>query len=852
MKPTIFISYTHNDEIEVDNIVKFFKPMELKDEIVIHQDRRVKSGGDLFPEIQDMMEMSDIFLLFVSQDYLLSPACLKEVEFAKKKRKEENAIVVPIIMSNCTWKDNEFISSLKCLPKDAQAVSSYTDKSEAYNHVYKEILPHIEYRKKIYSLKFREAFSSSLNDSGFLKTSLSSRKELLLTDIYVYPKLQCCEEMEGKDKIIFEKKVFDAHELIDNFKMGTKLILAGDGQSGKSSLLMRLCSEYREKNFYPILIKDKERFFEGSFEKRIEKAFVEEYETELLLSDIPKDKIILLIDDFHNARDQEKLLEIIANYTNVYLIVDDVFSINIKESGRLCNFVRYRILEYNSLQRDALLKKWLNVSDCSQEDIDIAEDKYRILDEKTAIVDSVLGKVFGKGIMPSYPFFILSIVSTYDSVKKPLDQDITSQGYCYQALLLYYLSKQKVKSDEVDTYMNFLSQFAYDLYNKKRQKATEDEFNEFFEKYKSEYTFTIKKDLFLSNLERAQILKFSLGYYSFTYSYLYYFFTGKFFAEEEDSIVNEDLQNMVNNLHKEENAYITIFIAHHTKKKLLLEKIKTICESLFKKDSPAKLDKSELAFFDDQSKSIIQSKIIPNNYEETRRKELVAKDEQESTEPDEFNDEFAIELRRAIKTVEVAGQILKNRIGSIKINEAREIYRIAQNVHLRLMSNFLGMIKDEKNQKILIDYISNHIKPRKEDEIMSDLEKKENAKKIFWNLNYFVILALIDKIRASLGSSKLCDIIKGISEESDNPVLKIIKHVDLMWYKKQVDIEEIKKIIFEDGNFSEIAKSAMRFFVSSFVAHHKLNYKEISQIKSALGISQTCIQKSVLNWQKNK
>lgn len=852
MKPTIFISYTHSDENEVDNIVKFFKPMELSGEIVIHQDRRVKSGGDLFPEIQEMMEESDIFLLFVSQDYLLSPACIKEVDFARKKRKENNIIVVPIILSNCTWTNNEFISSLKCLPKDAQAVSSYADRSEAYNYIYKEILPHIEYRKKIYSLKFSKVFSSSLNDSGFLKSSLSSRKELLLTDVYVYPKLQCCEEMDRNDKFFSEKKVFDAHELIDNFRIGTKLILAGDGQSGKTSLLMRLCSEYREKNFYPILIKDKERFFEGSLEKRIEKSFAEEYETDLLLKELPKEKIILLIDDFHNARDQEKLLEIIANYPNAYLIVDDIFSINIKESGRLGDFIRCRILEYNSLQRNALLKKWLDVSDSSQEDIDVSEDQYRRLDEKTAIVDSVLGKVFGKGIMPSYPFFILSIVSTYDSVKKPLDQDITSQGYCYQALLLYYLSKQKVKSDEVDTYMNFLSQFAYELYNKKTQKVTKDDFNVFFEKYKEEYTFTIKKDLFLNNLQKAQILKFSLGYYSFTYSYLYYFFTGKFFAEEEDSIVQADLQNMVNNLHKEENAYITIFIAHHTKKKLLLEKIKSVCESLFKKDEVAKLDKNELVFFDEQSKNIIQSKIIPSDCEETRQKELAAKDESELTDLDEFKDEFATELRRSIRTVEVAGQILKNRIGSIKIKDAKEIYRIAQNVHLRLMSNFLNMIKDEKNQKILIDYISNHLKSKKDDEKKSDLEKKENAKRIFWNLNYFVILALIDKIRASLGSSKLCDIVKSISDESDIPVLKVIKHVDLMWYKKQVDIEEIKKLVFEDELFSEIAKSAMKFFVSSYVAHHKLNYKEVSQIKEALGVSQTNIQRGMLNWQRTK
>ncbi len=849
MKPTLFISYTHSDEKEVDNIVDFFRPKESSGEIIIHQDKRIKAGDKLFPEIERMMEASDIFLIFISQKYLLSPACLKEVEFAKKKKEKCNIIVIPILLSNCEWRENDFISGLKCLPKDAKPVSSYNDKSEAYHCVYQEVLPHIELRKNIFSLKFNENFSSALNDSGFLKKALPSRKELLLTDIFVYPKLQCCEENTEKNKNISEKKVFDAHELVENFKAGTKLILAGDGQSGKTSLLMRLCYEYRQKGLFPILIKDKERFFEGNLEKRIEKSFAEEYETDLSLNCLPKNDIILLIDDFHNARNQEKLLETLANYPNVYLIVDDVFSINIKESGRLGDFIRYRILECNSSQRNALLKKWLSVSESSQEDVE--PTGYKELDEKTAIVDSVLGKVFGKGIMPSYPFFILSIVSTYDSVRKPLDQEITSQGYCYQALLLYYLSKQNVKSDEVDTYMNFLSQFAYNLYSRKQQKITEDEFNIFFNQYKEEYTFTLKKDVFLNNLEKAQIIKRSLGYYSFNYSYLYYFFTGKYFAEEEDSIVNPELQNMVNNLDKEENAYITIFIAHHTKKKLLLEKIKAVCESLFKKDTPAKLDKEELIFFDEQSKNIIQAKIIPNSSEETRQKELAAKDEEESVEPEEFKNEFAIELRRAIRTVEVAGQILKNRIGSIKIKDATEVYKIAQNVHLRLMSNFLNMIRDEKNQNILIDYIQNHIKSKEGDKQKSEIEKKEDAKKIFWNLNYFVILSIIDKIRVSLGSSKLCDIIMNISAESNAPVLKLIKHIDLMWYKKRVDTDDIKNLITEDVNFSEIAKSAMKFFVSSYVAHHKVNYRELSQIKDSLGISESSTQSSIVNWRRS-
>lgn len=63
--------------------------------------------------------------------------------------------------------------------------------------------------------------------------------------------------------------------------------------------------------------------------------------------------------------------------------------------------------------------------------------------------------------------------------------------------------------------------------------------------------------------------------YSFEYPYLYYFFAGKYFAEHTDENDSEnahaivEIDNIVNNLHTNENAYIAIFISHHTKSKFI-------------------------------------------------------------------------------------------------------------------------------------------------------------------------------------------------------------------------------------------------------------------------------------------
>jgi len=70
--------------------------------------------------------------------------------------------------------------------------------------------------------------------------------------------------------------------------------------------------------------------------------------------------------------------------------------------------------------------------------------------------------------MPAYPSFILLAISTYETGRIPLDQEITSQGYCYQALIYFYLRKQDVRNEDIDIYINFLTELAFYFYKEKR------------------------------------------------------------------------------------------------------------------------------------------------------------------------------------------------------------------------------------------------------------------------------------------------------------------------------------------------------------------------------------------------
>ena len=122
-----------------------------------------------------------------------------------------------------------------------------------------------------------------------------------------------------------------------------------------------------------------------------------------------------------------------------------------------------------------------------------------------------------------------------------------------------------------------------------------------------------------------------------------------------------------------------------------------------------------------------------------------------------------------------------------------QIFKEAMNVHLRILFSFFELIKDKEGQKDIIDFISERLgKISEEKEAKLSKEKLEEASRtIFWNLNFFVVYGVINKIVHSLGSDKLTEIVNRVCDEINTPVSFTIKHGILMWYSKHLKTGEI-------------------------------------------------------------
>lgn len=830
----LFISYSHLDEKYIIDFNKHLAPLKNNGLLCSWHDRKIIAGHDFMDTIDNKLENADIICLFISANFLNSISCTKEKTKAIELQIKTGIPVIPIIISKCGWLDDKDISALLALPTDGKPIIDFENIDSAMNNVYNGIKQAAEQVLKVNQIRIKESFNEFLKDTELLSKAHSQKQKVLLDDIFVYPTLD-----KYDDTGEYEKKE-SSEKIIENFINYSKILIAGENQSGKTTLCKKLFLELRMKKFVPIYLEIKNSKYRENFNSRISKAFSEQYEG-VTLTEIDKIRIVPIVDGFHFSKNIEKDIKELEIYKYQIVFVDDIFCLNIEKDSVLKTYFHFKIKELSPLLRNELIRKWENLSDNTDEG---SNQFYKMIDQKTELVEIALGKILGLGIMPAYPFFILSVINTYETFQIPLNQEITSQGYCYQALIYVYLRKQGVTNDEIDTYFNFLTEFSNYLFTEKKFELSNDKFNEFMDGYLKKYNLPVNKKDILKNLKNSNIINLDgLNNYSFFYPYLYYYFVAKYLADhynEKKELINEIFEN----LHKNENAYIAIFISHHSKNPNILEEVLTVASNLFNQFSPATLDKNELKFFDGEIDKLIQEVLPANDSspESERRDRLKNQEEFEENEKaddDNNNDknDLSKNLRRGIKTVEVIGQIIKNRAGSLEKEKLKILFKEAMNVHFRILSSFFLLIKDKSNEDNFINFMTLRIEKRiKKMGKNPDKEKIKNIVKIvFWNLNFYVVHDFIVKVIRSLGSDKLLDIVEEVCDEINSPASFLVKHGILISFNGNLQIDNIATKL-EEKDLSQISKKVIRYIIVEFASIHVITYREKQRIESKLGI----------------
>ena len=849
----LFISYSHKDEDHIDKFLNHLAPLKNNGIIDEWYDRKILTGENFQNSIDHNLDEADFILLAISDNFLASPACIEEKDRALELYKKKGIRVIPVILSPCLWYKHKELSELLAVPTDGKPITKFDDVNSGWLDVLEWLEKVIEEHKKIQGLELKEEFSIFLESTDILSKSHKSKDLLKLEDIFTYPILSTYDDKESR-------KRYNSIDLPDEILDFGKVIIAGEKQSGKTAICKILFSHLRKLNFVPIYIRDKNKFL-GNPENLINKAYSEQY-SDRELKDFNPSRIVPIIDDFHFAKHQEKIISSLDKYKTQLIIVDDIFGLNFNNQNLIIDYQKFKIREFTAIERDELIKKWIKITEESKIQIN-PNHLQKSVDDKTELIERSLGKILGKGIMPSYPFFILSLLAAQD-IQKPLDQEITSQGHCYQALIYLYLRKEAVTNEQIDIYSNFLTELAFFIYSKKSNEITEEQFDEFLNYYTGKFNLPISVSKIVQTLANVSICKFdSFNQFGFSYEYIFYFFIAKYIYENIDQN-KSTIDYLTANLHKDENAYITIFIAHHTKSSYILDELLLNAQILFEEFEPSTLNSEELSFFDKNEDKIIKALLPEYNHDtdHERKKILQRKAELEEDEIEEvdnsrtkpkfenrkWNDEEMDEiemldtnLRLSMKTVEVMGTIIKNRSGSLNLESLENIFNEGMKVHLRILSSFLNVIKDEDAEKGMVEFLKERLDSIKEDREENEKELKPEeveklARKIFWNLNFGVVHGIITKAIHSLGSSNLLTIAENVSIKEGTPSSFIVNHGIRMWYGKNLRINEIAERI-EKNNFSKTAESLIKYKIVEHVRLHKMGYKELKKIEKELNLS---------------
>lgn len=659
-----------------------------------------------------------------------------------------------------------------------------------------------------------------------------SDKQVKLSDIYVFPDL---ETLTSKSENAIDDFI-DSEALLNNSQF-KNCIFEGDSQIGKSSLLYMLFLRFYDKGFYPILLGGKD-VTSDNIDKIVQKAFKSQYAEDPIsyekFKQVNSDLKVLLIDDLHTSKlknhTRHDAIKIFFDlFSRTLITIDTAYSIIPQVQAEFKDICSFSIKSLGYKKKNDLVEKYFALKESQS----LQPDQIN-LDRIKHTFDQLM-QILGDKLIPSYPVFVLSIIQALEF--QPLNLNETSYGYCYQTLIHHALNNAGVSKDNIDSYINIITELAFHMFNMKTDSISETDFEVYYEEYWKKFVAP-RFETARNNLLNSMILKQDSGSFYFGYKYILYFLAAKKIAEiierpEGKMIVKE----LYDNLHKEKNANILVLITHHTKNYSFMEESILTLMLPFKNTLPITLEKScsYHKLLEDVIKEIKQDFIEMNrDPSEERKRQLLTQDRldrkknQNNGEESDFDvNEKVIPFIQAFRSIEIIGQIIKNRKGSLEKAVLKKMLIELYNTGFRMIGYLGGMIKESKDELSL----------KIEEKISKNDTNQDIEKKIYKFLQFISLLACLgvfSKLVHSIGVKELREMYPDVAKTMDTPAAKIVSFSINSYYGK-IDLTELERLSKEfEGNV--VALQILRARVKSYIYNNYVPYYDKQKIAGYLNM----------------
>lgn len=713
-------------------------------------------------------------------------------------------------------------------------------------------------------IEFHEKF---INFLGSIDTALSkfTQRSVGFNEIFVLPNLRNLElEFGAKDSNA--SLVLDLDTAADKY---SKLAIFGSEVSGKSSIAKYLTQDIFLQNKIPILLNGKDikrNIRPESLEQIAESKFKEQYKSNLDYHSFPKDQIVFIIDDFHQSVDgmSKYWISLVENFesitSNIVLIGDYLTSLKLGLNGNksrkllFSNFHKFRILEFGPKLRTQIIEKWMSITEDNYED---RNDHYQRLDKAKAHIQKIIGKNF----VPSYAFYIISALQALE-VGNINQSNYSIYGFYYEMLIKNALSSALKDQRDYNLYVNYLSHFAFLLFDLRQRSISIPEFKEFHSKFcdKINYSFSYRdaltiltnSNLIVSDSELEIKFKEHYCFYYFIASYL-----SKALTKTKSSTFDIDqhraqeiIQSLIERVYRDENADIVMFLTHLSKDEFIIDCLLSNAKSIFKGYAPTELGKDVIDL-----NSLVDSlpeQILKSIKAEEVRKEIL--DEEESIEnqvkelesmdndikpihpldEDVSSIDYFSKIVLAFKTLDLLGQIAKAYWGELEKGEKKVVVLETYHLGLRMLSSYLDAV--QKSGDSIAEHVVSMVNNKQIREHHTKEQRiKDNAKAFIFQLCHLVSYGITQRIALAIGTDKLSKTYSLIIRENDVASVRLIDLAIKLNHDTKIPITLVEQY-YKDFKGNKIALLVLRNLVINHMYLFNTSLAIKNKICNLLGI----------------
>ena len=573
----LFYSYSHRDAGYRDEMEKCLSLLQKEGLLQQWSDLQILPGQNISSQIRKKMDEADILVFLLSTDFIVSNECEKEWQYASNMASEGKLVFrVPIVVRQCSWLDMLGVDDVKALPVDGKPVASFADKDEAWYQVYLGIKAIVNELRRTFTPK--KEFWEEIQKTEFL-----SQSHIILREIFEFPRL-AYEDPQDFNVVLKDNAV----STFEEFPTNNYVIIYGQEKCGKTALARFLYTSWVGQN-KPVLLVDVSRLGSGRMdETRIKSWYEEQFQGDYNLWREQNNKT-LIVDNMSSAGRALDLIRLAKTKfdTVILLLSSDTYYSFFKDENMTSEFRAMKIEQLTRVQQESLIRKRLELSKNERPVTDGFVDQ---------VEKHVNGVVVSNRILPRYPFYVLSILQTYEAYM-PTNMTITSYGHCYYVLIVAYLKQSGISTadSDVNACFNLLEELASKLYEQRQRHPDRSfDFDEFIEQYRREFMITIS----VVNRLKQPTYGIIRPDGTFRWEYMYYYFLAKFLARHSTS--EKDVINaMCENSHHESNYLTLLFVIHHATDKSIIDDILLRTMVTLEDLKPATLSRDETRRFTD-------------------------------------------------------------------------------------------------------------------------------------------------------------------------------------------------------------------------------------------------------------